>query len=62
MQRTMLYLSGIIFSLVAVAHIVRVLLEVEIVIDSWRLPLWISPVAALISVLLAYLCSRAATR
>jgi len=62
MQKSMLYLAGIIFVLVATAHIVRLLLEVEILVNGWVLPLWVSVVGSVVPVLLAWLCFRAARR
>ncbi len=62
MQRAMLYISGFIFALVAIAHIVRLLLEVEILINGWVLPLWASGVGSVVPVILAWLCFRAARR
>jgi len=53
MQKSMLYLAGIIFVLVATAHIVRLLLEVEILINGWVLPLWFSMLGAVVPVILA---------
>jgi hypothetical protein len=37
------------FSLVAVAQILRVLIGVEIIVNGFRMPLWVSAVAAVIS-------------
>ena len=34
------------FSLVAVAQILRVFVGVEIIVDGFRMPLWVSAVAA----------------
>jgi len=62
MQRAMLYIAGAIFVCVAVAHIVRLLLEVEILINGWILPMWVSVGGAVVPVLLAWLCFRAAGR
>jgi len=62
MQRIMLYLAGTIFSLVAIAHIVRLLLEVEILVNGWVLPLWVSVVGTVVPVILAWFCFRAARR
>jgi hypothetical protein len=60
MQRYMLILVGVIFLLVAAVHVVRVFLDVSVVIGGWVLPVWISVPAALVLILLAYLCFRAA--
>ena len=60
MQRNVLILVGVIFLLVAAAHVARVLLKVEVLIGGWPLPIWASQPAALALILLAYLCFRAA--
>jgi len=62
MQRFVLYLAGSVFLLVAVAHIVRLLLGVQILIQGWVVPLWISAIAAAITVVLGWLCLRVAGR
>lgn len=60
MQRIMLILSGIIFTLGAAAHATRLALEVEVLIGDWALPVWFSLPGALVAGLLAYFCFRAA--
>lgn len=60
MQRAMLYLSGSLFALVAVAHVMRLVLNVKIVIQGWSVPLWTSALAIVLTVMLAWLCFRAA--
>jgi len=60
MQKTMLYIAGMIFVLVAIAHVVRLLLEVEILINGWVLPLWVSLAGSVVPAILAWLCFRAA--
>jgi len=62
MQQVMLYIAGMVFVLVAIAHIMRLLLEVEIVMSGWVLPLWVSVAGAVVPVILAWLCFRAARR
>jgi len=62
MQRALLIVGGVIFSLVAAAHITRIVMETEIVIGGWPLPLWASLPTALILILLAFLFFRAAGR
>jgi len=62
MQKTMLYIAGVIFILVATAHVVRLLLEVEILINGWVLPLWFCMLGAVVPVILAWLCFRAIKR
>ncbi|MDX8391822.1 MAG: hypothetical protein R8K53_04550 [Mariprofundaceae bacterium] len=62
MQKAVLYLVGIVFLLVAAAHVVRLLLAVKIVIGGWIAPLWISGIGIAIPLLLSWLCLRAARR
>jgi len=62
MQKPVLYLVSVVFLLVAAAHVVRLLLAVEIVIQGWILPLWVSAIGVAIPLLLAWLCLRAAKR
>ena len=59
-QRILLIVGGIIFALVAAAHITRILMQTEVVIGGWTLPMWGSVPAALILILLAFLFFRAA--
>jgi len=60
MQRTLLIVAGVIFSLVAAIHITRFVMEIEVVIGGWPLPLWASLPAAVILILLAFLFFRTA--
>lgn len=60
MQRFVLIMVGVIFLMVATAHVARVLLETKVLIDGWPLPIWASMPAALVLILLSYLCFRAA--
>jgi len=60
MQRVLLIIGGMVFSLVAAAHITRLMMEVEVVIGGWPLPMWASLPTALILILLAFLFFRAA--
>jgi len=62
MQRAVLYLVGLVFLLVSAAHVVRLILQVEIVINGWVLPLWTSVLAAFVTLLLAWLSLREARR
>ncbi|MCA9730885.1 MAG: hypothetical protein H6696_10045 [Deferribacteres bacterium] len=35
-------LTGIFFGFVALGHLIRLILQLEILIDSWPVPMWIS--------------------
>lgn len=60
MPKFALYLSAVVFLLVAAAHVVRLLLAVEIVVHGWVVPLWVSGSGLMIPLFLAWLSLRAA--
>lgn len=62
MQRAALFTSGAIFAAVAVGHGVRLTTGIEIVIDGFVLPLWVSFPGALVAALLAIWMVTAARR
>lgn len=47
------YTCGSIFSIVAIVHVVRILLNLNVVIGNWSLPLWVSGWIALILLVLS---------
>lgn len=53
-QKTFSLTAGAIFSLIALAHIVRVALRAEWVVEGFTVPLWVSWVAMIIAGYLAY--------
>jgi len=62
MQRLLLSLVGSVFLLVAIAHLVRLMLNLQILIQGWVVPLWMSALAAVVTVIHGLLCLRAAGR
>lgn len=46
-------LAVVLFSLVAVAHLLRVIFQVEVVVDGAAMPMWISVVGFVVPGLLA---------
>lgn len=50
-----LRLSGAIFVLVSLAHLIRAAMALPIVIDGWNAPVWLSWVAFVIAGALGYL-------
>jgi hypothetical protein len=62
MQKAALYTSGVIFTVAAVGHVVRLTTGIEIVIDGAVLPLWAPAPGALIAALLAVWMAAAARR
>jgi len=53
-ERGYLLIAGTIFSLVSLVHIWRLFNSVDIVIDGWEVPLWLSWFAVMITTYLAY--------
>ena len=53
-QKTFTLTTGIVFSIIAVLHVLRLLLGWEAVIGGWDVPLWVSWIALLLSGYLAY--------
>ena len=59
--RTYLIISGVIFALVALGHLLRVLNGWDFVLGPWSLPLWFSWGATLVPAALAVWALRLAT-
>lgn len=47
-------ISGIIFAIVGLAHLLRVVLGWDVIIGGWDVPLWFSFIAVLVLAFLAY--------
>ncbi len=60
-QRWLLRLAGMIFLLVAVAHMTRLIMQAPLILGSWHVPMWGSLLASFITLLLAWLYFRAAS-
>lgn len=61
-ERTYLLFAGIVFGIVAVAHLMRVFLGVDLVIMDWSVPLWLSWVGTAVTAYLSYMSLRLAMR
>ena len=61
-QRTFAVTAGVVFALVALAHLVRIYFGWPIVIGSWSMPMWASWAALVVAGGLAYLGLSAARR
>ena len=53
-QKTFTLTAGVVFSIIAVLHVLRLVFGWQAVIGSWNVPLWISWVAIAASGYLAY--------
>jgi len=61
-ERTYFLIAGIVFSVVAAAHLGRVFLGTDIVVGNFSLPLWLSWVGTIVTTYLAYMSLRLAMR
>jgi hypothetical protein len=48
-QKTFVLLAGVVFAIVALAHLLRIFMEWPIVIDTWTVPMWLSWIALVIA-------------
>jgi hypothetical protein len=61
-ERTYLTVAGIVFSLVALAHLWRLFSNAPLELGGWEIPLWLSWFGVLIAAYLAYTSFHFATR
>ena len=57
-QKTFVATAGVVFSLVAVLHALRLLLGWEAMIGGWHVPMWLSWLALALAGYLAYTAFR----
>ena len=53
-ERTYLLITGVVFSVIALAHMVRVLYQTDIIILGWEVPVFLSWIGIAISLYLAF--------
>jgi hypothetical protein len=53
-QKTFVLITGVIFAIVALAHLLRILMGWPVVIDNWTVPMWVSWIALVIAGALSY--------
>jgi hypothetical protein len=61
-ERTYLLIAGIIFGIVAAAHLVRIFSGADLVIVGWTVPLWLSWVGTAVTAYLCYMSLHIAIR
>lgn len=61
-ERSYLLIAGIIFGIVAAAHLMRVFFQADLVIMDWMVPQWISWVGTIVVAYLAYMSFRLAVQ
>ncbi len=60
--RQYLLVSGTVFALVALAHILRIAGGMAVMIETWPLPMWVSILGTIVPAFLAYSAFRLAVR
>ena len=53
-ERTYLLITGIVFSVIALAHLVRVLYQTDIIVYGWEVPIFLSWIGIAIATYLAF--------
>jgi hypothetical protein len=48
-QKTFVLLAGVVFAIVALAHLLRIFMGWPVVIDTWTVPMWLSWIALAIA-------------
>lgn len=61
-ERSYLVFAGVLFSLIAIAHLLRLFESIDIVIAGWVVPLWLSWFGVIVTSYLAYSSFVFATR
>lgn len=54
MQKTYYLVTGVIFSLIALLHALRLVYGWEAVIGGWAVPMWLSGLALLVALFLSF--------
>jgi hypothetical protein len=53
-QKAFSFVAGLIFLLVAVAHLLRLLLRWSVILNGWTVPMWVSLIAFVVTASLAF--------
>lgn len=53
-QKSFSHFAGLIFLLVAIAHLCRLLLKWNVLLNGWTVPMWVSGIALVIAGYLAF--------
>jgi hypothetical protein len=61
-RRAYLLVTAVIFSLIALLHLVRIIFGWSAVIDGWSVPMWLSWIALVVTGALAYFGLSLATQ
>ena len=57
-MKTGTLLAIVLFALVALAHALRLIMSVEVTVENWSVPMWVSALGFVVPSLVAYLLYR----
>ncbi len=60
--KTFCTVTGIIFAVVALIHLVRIFMAWQVTIDGWSIPMWVSWIGLVVTGGLAYVSVKYATQ
>lgn len=58
MEKMYIKLTGTIFSIVAILHLLRLIFGWEVIMGNWQIPIWVSFVGVGVSGFLAYIAFK----
>ena len=61
-QKTFSLVAGVFFLLIALAHVLRIVFSVSVVVQNTSIPMWVSVIAVVVAGYLAYAGLRLARR
>jgi hypothetical protein len=61
-ERTLLLITGIIFLVLALAHLIRLMFGIDFILGDFQIPAWISWVGVAVAAYLSYSCFHFAAR
>ena len=53
-QKTFSLVAGLLFLVIAIAHLCRLLLKWSVLFNGWTVPMWVSAIALVVAGYLAY--------
>jgi hypothetical protein len=61
-ERTFLLIAGTLFGVIALAHLIRAFIGIDIVVLGWAVPLWLSWIGTAVAAYLSYMSFHLALR
>ena len=58
MQKMYIKLTGLIFSIIAILHLLRLIFRWDVIMGDWQIPVWVSFIGVAASGFLAYIAFK----